>query len=131
METQATIPHAGLDAFYASVEQLLDPRALRRSMRRDLKVHGVAGAGPLANDGHAGHPVAERDQAFRSRCPSVIDEDATAGKRMAVERSYSRYPTCSTARVPAGRGRIKEAAGTDASSQSAHASRSRMTTCRS
>lgn len=97
-------------------------------MHRDLKVYGAAGAAPLRDDGHA---VAELDQAFRSGCPIVIDDDATAGKRMAVRKGEPHYPTCSTANVPAGSGRIREAAGTDGSSQSAQVSRSRMTTCRS
>lgn len=43
----------------------------------------------------------------------------------------SAQPTCSTSNAPAASGRISDCAGADGSSQSAHASRSRTTICRS
>lgn len=93
-------------------------------MRRDLEVHGVAGTAPFSDDSHA---IA--DQALGR--PVVIDDDATSAERMAMRDGKSHYPTCSTTSVPAGSGLINAAAGTDGSSQSAQAPRSRMTICRS
>lgn len=68
---------------------------------------------------------------FRRGLAVIFDNDTTAAEGMAVWKDDAHQATCSTARVPAGSGLISDFAETSGSSQSAQASRPRMTICRS
>ena len=66
METQATILHADLDAFYASVEQLLDPTLLGKPIAVGGGVVLAASYEAKAFGSAAACPVARRGPCVRS-----------------------------------------------------------------
>ena len=86
METQATILHADLDAFYASVEQLLDPSLLGKPIAvgggvvlaasYEAKAFGVRGA----------CPGARRGSFARSSSSSAGTSTTTSGSAMRPSR---------------------------------------------